>query len=85
MNRDEAIAIITATLPELDDVQAAELAEIAQALKRPASALLFSDEDRAGILRGRKDFLEGRTYSSAQARAVTVTFLTKLRDVAAKV
>jgi hypothetical protein len=85
MNRDEAIAIITSALPELDDAQAAELTELAQALKRSSTALSLSDEDRAGIARGRQDFVEGRTYSSAEARAVTATFLSKLRRAAAKV
>ena len=84
MNRDEAIAIINATLPVLDDAQAAELAELAQSLTRPTAALPLSNEDRAGIARGRQDFAEGRTHSSAEARAMTAAFLAKLRGTAAK-
>jgi len=79
MNRSEAIAIITATLPVLDDAQAAELAELAQSLTQPAARLSLTDADRAGIARGRQDFEQGRTHSSAEARAMTAEFLAKLR------
>jgi hypothetical protein len=79
MNRDETFAIINATLPVLDDAQATELAELAQALTQPTNALSLTDEDRAGIARGRQDFVEGRTHSSAEVRALTAEFLVKLR------
>jgi hypothetical protein len=84
MNRSEAIAIINATLPVLDDAQAAELAELAQSLTQPAVSLSLTDEDRAGIARGRQDFAEGRTHSSAEARAMTAAFLARLRGTTTK-
>ena len=79
MTRSEAIAIITATLPVLDDVQAATLAELAQTLVQSPVALSLTDEDRAGIARAREDFKAGRTHSSSEARAMTAAFFAKLR------
>ena len=78
MTRTEAIAIITATLPALDEAQVAKLAELAQSLAKPA-ALKLTDEDRAGIARAREDFATGRTYSSGEARAMTAELPAKPR------
>jgi hypothetical protein len=79
MTRAEAIAIITATLPALNEAQAATLAEVAQTLAQSPVALSLTDEDRASIARAREDFKAGRTHSSSEARAMTSAFLAKLR------
>jgi hypothetical protein len=79
MTRSEAIAIITATLPALNEGQAATLAELAQTLAQSPVALSLTDEDRDGIARAREDFRAGRTHSSSEARAMTAAFLAKLR------
>ncbi len=79
MTRSEAIAIITATLPALDEVQAATLAELAQTLVQSPVALSLTDEDRDGIARAREDFKAGRAHSSSEARAMTAAFFAKLR------
>jgi hypothetical protein len=79
MTRSEAIAIITATLPVLDEMQAATLAELAQTLAQSPVALSLTDEDRDGIERAREDFKVGRTHSSSEARAMTAAFQSKLR------
>jgi len=79
MTRSEAIAIITATLPALDEAQAATLAELAQTLVQSPVALSLTDEDRDGIARAREDFKAGRTHSSSEARAMTAAFFAKLR------
>jgi len=68
MTRSEAIAIITATLPALDEAQAATLAELAQTLVQSPVTLSLTDADRAGIARAREDFRAGRTHSSSEAR-----------------
>lgn len=82
MTRTEAIEIITATLPSLDEQQAAALAQVAQAMAKPVAvplSLSLTDEERAGIERAREDFKAGRTHSSSEARAMTAAFLTKRR------
>jgi hypothetical protein len=79
MKRSEAIAIINATLPALDDAQAATLAEVARDLAQSPVGLSLSDEDRDGIARAREDFRAGRTHSSSEARAMTAAYLAKLR------
>ncbi len=82
MTRAEAIALIAATLPALDEAQAVKLAGLAQSLAQSPASLPLSDEDRAGIARAREDFQAGRTYSSGEARAMTAAFLAKLRGAA---
>ncbi len=79
MTRAEALAIIAAALPALDEAQAATVAELAQSLARSSVALSLSDADRAGIAAAREDFAAGRTYSSNEARAMTAAFLAKRR------
>ena len=80
MTRTEAIAIITATLPSLDEQQAAALAQVAQEMVRPVLVPLSPSEDeRAGVERACEDFKAGRTHSSSEARAMTATFLAKRR------
>jgi hypothetical protein len=79
MTRSEAIAIITATLPALDEEQAATLAELAQTLVQSPVALSLTGEDRDGIARAREDFRAGRTHSSSEARAMTAAFFAKPR------
>ncbi len=77
MTRAEAVAIITATLPTLDEAQAATLAELAQTLVQSPVALSLTDEDRDGIARAREDFKAGRTHSSSEARAMAAAFFAK--------
>ena len=77
MTRIEAIAIITATLPMLDDASVTDLAHIVQASTFVLRDL--TDEERAGIERSKEDFKVGRTYSIAEARTMTDDFLKTLR------
>lgn len=79
MTRTEAIAIITATLPSLDEQQAEALAEVAQSMVQLIVPLALTDEERAGIERARDDFKAGRIHSSSEARAMTADFFAKRR------
>jgi hypothetical protein len=81
MTRTEAIAIINAKLPALDDDGVAAVAEIVEQMTQEPVHLDLTDEELAAIERSREDFKAGRTYSSAEARAITSAFLAKL-DVA---
>ena len=78
MTRTEAIAIITATLPALDEAQVAKVAELAQSFAQ-SPALKLTADDRAGIDRAREDFAAGRTHSSSEARAISAELLAKRR------
>ena len=78
MTRTEAMAIITATLPALDDERVATVAEMVQSLTQPVVSLELTDEERAAIERSKDDFKAGRTYSLAEARARTDAFLAQL-------
>ena len=85
MTRTEAIAIITATLPALNEAQATMLAEVAQTLAQDPIAVSLTDEDRTGIARAREDFKAGRTYSSSEARAMTAAYFANLRGSSSSV
>ena len=80
MTRTEAIAIITAALPKLDDARVAEVAELVQAAAEPDTPFRdLTDEERAGLARAKEDFAAGRTYSVAEARALSDEFLAEIR------
>lgn len=77
MTRTEAIELITATLPSLDEEQAMELAEVARSMVSAPVPLKLTDEELAGIECGREDFRMDRTLSSSEIRVY-------LADLAAK-
>ncbi len=68
MTRTEAIELITATLPSLDEAQAMELAEVAKSMISAPMPLKLTDEDRANLKSAREDFRLGRTLSSSEIR-----------------
>ena len=68
MTRTEAIELITATLPSLDEEQAMELAEVARSMVTAPIPPKLTDEEMAGIERAREDFRIGRTLSSSEIR-----------------
>jgi F420-0:gamma-glutamyl ligase len=78
MTRSDALAIITASLPQLDDAHVATVAEIVQSLAEPAATYDLTPEDLAAVERSKEDFRLGRTYSLAQARALTDAFVAEL-------
>ncbi len=79
MTRTEAIAIIEATLPKLNDARVADLAELVQAAAQPATPFRdLTDEERAGLASAAEDFKTGRTYTVSEARALTDDFLAPL-------
>jgi hypothetical protein len=78
MTRNEAIAKIHASLPALADEQVDALAEMVQAWAETREPLDLTPEELAGIERSREDFKHGRTYTSAEARALTEAFLAEL-------
>ncbi|MGQ0673512.1 MAG: hypothetical protein ACT4N2_11655 [Hyphomicrobium sp.] len=78
MKRNEAIAIIHAALPSLDDEGASVLAEVAQSLVSESVPFELTAEERAGVVQSIEDFKAGRTYSAAEARAATDAFLKRL-------
>ena len=80
MTRTEAIAIITAALPVLDDASIVDLADLVQVASRSeAVSATLTDHERAQIERSKEDFKAGRTYSVAEARAISDSFLDTLR------
>jgi hypothetical protein len=78
MNRAEAIAAINAKLQALDDDRVSTVAEIVEQMTHEPISLDLTDEELAAIERSKEDFEAGRTYSSAEARALTNAFLAKL-------
>jgi hypothetical protein len=80
MTRTEALATIQASLPALADEQVDALAEMVAAWAQPQAPLDLTPEELAGIERSREDFKHGRTYTSAEARALTEAFLAELED-----
>jgi hypothetical protein len=80
MTRTEAIAIITATLPKLDDARVADLAELVQAAAEPTTPFRdLSDEERAGLANAAEDFKTGRIYTPEQYRAEMDDFMARMR------
>jgi hypothetical protein len=80
MTRTEAIAIITATLPKLDDARVADLAEFVQAAAEPATPFReLTDDERAGLVRARDDFAAGRTYTPEQYCAEMDDFMARMQ------
>jgi hypothetical protein len=80
MTRTEAIDLITATLPSLDEEQAMELAEVARSMISAPIPLKLTDEDRANLEAAREDFRLGRTLSSAEARAYSAELAANRRS-----
>ena len=65
MTRSEAIAVITAALPALDDARVAAVADMVQSLAHePARSLDLTDDELAAIERSKEDFKAGRTLSA---------------------
>ena len=80
MTRTEAIAIITATLPKLDDARVADLAELVQAAAAPATPFRdLSEEERAGLAAAVEDFKAGRTYTPEQYCAEMNDFMARMQ------
>ena len=79
MTRTEAIDLITRALPALNDERLREVADLLQAvggdsaLPRP-----LTDHELALIEQSREDFRQGRTMTSAEARASIDNDLAKL-------
>ena len=80
MTRTEAIAIITATLPKLDDARVADLAQLVQAAAEPAAPFRpLTDDESAGLASAAEDFKAGRTYTPEQYKAEMDDFMTRMR------
>ena len=61
MTRSEAIAVIVASLPRLDDASVSDLAELVQSsMQETDPPLSVSEETRAAIQRSKEDFKAGR-------------------------
>lgn len=77
MTRSEAIAVITSTLPELDDAHVAAVAEVvcSFAAAEPFALRDLSADELIAMDRSKADFEAGRTYSLAEARALTEAFV----------
>ncbi len=79
MTRSEALAIIEAALPALDDARVEKLAEMARALAEPQPVLRkLTAEELALIEQSKEDFRLGRTLTMEEARAGTDAFLKQL-------
>ena len=80
MTRTEAIAILTATLPKLDDARVADVAEFAQAAAEPTEPFRdLTGEERAGLASAAEDFKTGRTYTPEQYRAEMDDFMARMQ------
>ena len=70
MSRDEAIAILNATIARLPDDKVEALAEVARSLaNQTPPAPVLGATDLAAIERAKDDFRAGRTYTPQEARA----------------
>lgn len=78
MIRTEAIAIITANLPNLDDAAVTELAEHVKASTTPFMLRDLTDDELAAIERSRQDFKAGRTSSADEYRDEMHAFMATL-------
>lgn len=80
MTRTEAIAIITATLPKLDDARVADLAELVRAAAEPAMPFReLTDEECAALAQAADDFKTGRTYTPEQYRTEMDAFMARMQ------
>lgn len=80
MTRTEAIAIITATLPKLDDARVAELAQLVQAAAEPTTPFRdLTDAERAGLASAVEDFKAGRTFTPEQYRSEMDDFMARMQ------
>jgi len=82
MTRTEAMAIITAALPVLDDERIATVAGIVQSLVEPTPFVLrdLTADELAAIERSKEDFTAGRTYTPEQYKDEMDTFMARLAD-----
>jgi hypothetical protein len=79
MTRTEALAIINAKLSSLDDERVMTVADIVQDLAQPDDLPRdLTPRELALIEQSKEDFKAGRTYSLAEARAMTDAFLATL-------
>jgi hypothetical protein len=78
MTRSEAIAIINAKLPALDDDRLSTVAELVEQMTQSDMALDLTDEELAAIERSKADFKAGRTLSSQEYKAEMDAFMTRL-------
>ncbi len=78
MTRDEAIAMINASLPVLGDSQVDAIAEMVQSMAESTAPLHLTAEDLAGIERSKEDFKHGRTLSSEEYEAEMDAFMERL-------
>lgn len=78
MTRTEAIAIINAKLPALDDEGVAAVAEVVEQLAQAPVSLDLTDDELAALERSKEDFKAGRTYSSAEYKAEMDAFMVRL-------
>lgn len=81
MSRNEAIAILNATLERLPDAQVETLAEIAQSLADQSAEPppVLTSAELAAIERAREDFREGRTMSAEAYNAEMDAFMVRLK------
>ena len=71
MTREEAISIITATLPSLDDEEIKAVADIVQTLDKDQRPLRqLTPREQALLERSKEDFKAGLTYSHDQLTAM---------------
>jgi hypothetical protein len=69
MTKQEAINKITATLQRLDDERLQAVAEMIQSIDDTSSTRPLTDRELSLLARSREDFQQGRTLTSAEARA----------------
>lgn len=79
MTRAETIATITAKLGALDDERLKAVAEIVDDVTADAALRPLSPRELALLDKSKADFRDGRTLSSAEARARTDAFLAERR------
>ena len=79
MTRTEAIAVITAALPALDDARVAAVADMVQSLTHePARPLDLTADELAAIERSKEDFKAERTLSSEAYRDEMQAFMSRM-------
>lgn len=79
MTRTEAIAVINAKLASLDDERVKAVADIVQDIAAGDDLVRdLTARELALIEQSKEDFKQGRTYSLAEARAITDAALAPL-------
>lgn len=82
MTRTEAMAIINAALPVLDDARVETVAAIVQSFVEPKPFVLrdLTGDELAAIERSKEDFKAGRTYTPEQYKDEMDAFMARLAD-----